>query len=407
MTVKKIGIISIYPFPMGGSASNRIFAYAKGLVSAGAEVIVYIPGPTERRDKNSISDNIKSGTVEGVRFVHCSGKFRHDNRLISAFAKLSGLRVLLGVINFYRSVKRENRKGKIDCFIISTDLIKLLFCYGRIAKRTKAKSIFIFDEYPIPIRHKLKKDIPRWKKMGYTFVLKRCIDSYISISADLVDYYSGFSKKPSYVLSVITDTDRFGKASISEDKGKYLCYMGNMELTKDNVDIIIKAFAKLGTEFSELKLRLYGPHREDSYPILIKLVKELGIQDRVEFPGFAGPTEVPIILVNAKILLNSQPDTLRAKGGFPTKLGEYLSTGVPVILTNVGENAKYVNHGEHVYFVHPNDPDDYYKKLEYVLNNYPEALNVAENGKKLLLNTYSHHNQGKKLLIFLDSLYAK
>ena len=113
--------------------------------------------------------------------------------------------------------------------------------------------------------------------------------------------------------------------------------------------------------------------------------------------------EVPVILKSAYLLVSSQPNSKRAEGGFPTKLGEYMATGVPAILTDVGEITKYVQDGVHVYIVEPENHIAYANKLDFILSNYSEALSIASTAKEYLLNNFDYKSVSKNLLDFLYS----
>ena len=128
----------------------------------------------------------------------------------------------------------------------------------------------------------------------------------------------------------------------------------------------------------------------------MKLINRVILKGRVEYG------QVPQILKNAKVLVSSQPNTKRAEGGFPTKLGEYMMTEVPTLLTNVGEIGKYVRDGENGYLVPPDNPDFYARKLLYILDNYNKAIEVAYNAKQYILNNFSMHSAGKKIVDFLN-----
>lgn len=149
---------------------------------------------------------------------------------------------------------------------------------------------------------------------------------------------------------------------------------------------------------------MYGAPTNETEYNLRELISSLNLENKVFLKGRVRSDEVPDILKKAKILVSSQPETLRASGGFPTKLGEYLISGTPALISNVGENAKYVNNGTHIYFVQPGNYVAYAQKLSYILNNYEEAQNVAENGKRFLLENYSHIKKGKELLEFLKAI---
>lgn len=398
-----IAVLSIYSFPFGGAATNRILAYCKGLIANGVNVDIFIPHTTDYLPvKETLPD---SGSYEGIRYFYSSGRYRSEYKVLRGLARATKFRQFYGYISSWKNICQQSKIKKYSCIIISTDLIPSLLIYSLLAKKINAKSVFIFDEFPIPIRHKLKDAIPKWKTFLYKIVLKN-IDAYISISEKLKHYYCNISSKPSFVLPVICDVSRFYSANCDNilKTKKYLCYMGNMELSKDDVDNIIKAFAIITKDNKDLELHLYGSHNLQTNDYLKKLIISLGLSDCALLKGRVASADVPQILCNAFILVSSQPNTVRASGGFPTKLGEYLATGIPALLTDVGENSKYVKDSEHVFFVKPNDTQAYAKKLEYIIDNYTEALNIAKNGKEFILEQYSHIQQGKRLAAFLSNL---
>jgi len=403
----RIAIISIYPFPIGLAATNRILAYSKGMVENGASVEVIMPFPTDTLVAKK-SEYGNSGNYEGVEYFYATGRFTNKYKIIRGISWFSGYRILKGLFFSFFKIKKKHHKNPYDCIIISTDNIVYLKLYSSLGKKLKIASIFIFDEYPIPIRHKLKRMIPLWKKLSYKFVLKN-ISAYISISEELKNYFNQLCEKQSFTLPVIVDISRFNnkKSDIGENEEKYICYMGNMELSKDNVDLIIKAFEIISFKYPAINFYLFGNPKSGTKKYLVDLVDKLKLSKRVFIKGKVNSDEVAHILKGAHILASSQPKTLRASGGFPTKLGEYLASGIPALLTDVGENSKYVKDNEHIFFCKPDDPVEYAKKIEYIIENYELARKVAENGRKFIQENYSHTKKGKELLEFILKLKFK
>ena len=93
--------------------------------------------------------------------------------------------------------------------------------------------------------------------------------------------------------------------------------------------------------------------------------------------------------------------TRRAEGGFPTKLGEYLLSGVPTIATAVGEIAQFVSDGKHVYLVSPCDPRAYADKIIYIMEHYDDALSVACEGRTFVRENFSSKKIACNLKNFL------
>lgn len=179
--------------------------------------------------------------------------------------------------------------------------------------------------------------------------------------------------------------------------------MGNMELSKDNVDNILYAVSILRDDGYDFHLYLYGKPSVKDKKVLESIIEQKNLKDYVSF-GFVQFDDVPKILSQADILVSSQPVTVRASGGFPTKLGEYLMSGTPVLLTDVGETSHYFKNGEHLYFAKPESPIDFADKLKLIINNYETALTVASNGKRCIENFYSHSAAGMKMHNFLTTL---
>jgi glycosyltransferase involved in cell wall biosynthesis len=177
-----------------------------------------------------------------------------------------------------------------------------------------------------------------------------------------------------------------------------------MELSKDNLDNIIKAFALIQNKYQDYELCFYGkPNKTDAFK-LKSLIEELQLVNKIHFKGLIPADKVPEILLTSKILVSSQPNTKRASGGFPTKLGEYLISGTPSLFTDVGENSKYVKNEIHLFFAKPNDSKDYAKKLEFIINNYDHACMIAKNGKKMVESNFSHISAGRSIKEFINYL---
>lgn len=393
----KVAVLSIYSFPYGLAATNRISAYTQGLVANGVDVDVISLHPTEPYPHNSekLPDE---GFYKGVHYINPSGRYRNKFKLLRALAIKTGYRFWRG----YFKIKRLLKANKYDAVILSFDEPEELDLYARIAKSSGSKVVFIFDEYPIPIRHELKDDIPEEKKEKYRKTLPQ-IDGYISISQELADYYNKFASHPSLLVPVIVNTSKFHQPDNCIVKENWITYIGNLELAKDNVNIIVEAFGKISDNYPEMSLHFYGPKREKTLNLINEIAKKYNISDRVVYEGLCNNDDVPAVISKSKVMVSSQPDTKRAKGGFPTKLGEYVVMGTPTLICDVGENKMYVTEDD-CYYSKPDNIDDYADKLDYILSHYEEALNKAMHGIETIKRKYSNVAAGSKMAEFIKSL---
>jgi glycosyltransferase involved in cell wall biosynthesis len=110
---------------------------------------------------------------------------------------------------------------------------------------------------------------------------------------------------------------------------------------------------------------------------------------------------MPKILMGAQMLALSRPNNTQSQYGFPTKLGEYLATGKPVVVTKVGEIPLFLHDGENAFMANPDDVNDFANKLIEVARDYPVALKVAQKGKELAYTEFSSKVQSEMLLDFI------
>ena len=388
----KIGVLCQYPFPVGMAATTRILSYGKGLVENGADVEVYSffwrgddsPEPIE-------------GDIEGVKYIipcryHTKrGKFYHvfiDKR-----------NIYTGIIN---RIKQSHKVQPFNCILISFDAISYYrYFLPRIAS-IGIPMAFIGDEFPQPIRM-LKKDIPVWDKIRYKFY-HSFFRKRVLMTKALQDYYNEeILYKPTYILNSVLDEKRFVGVQRQHVERSYFCYMGNMQLKKDNVDNIINAFSMIAQDFPDYDLYLYGTPDDADRMVIENCILSHSLEKRVFIKGRVDYSEVPQILTNATILLTSQPDTKRAEGGFPTKMGEYMMSHTPMLVTDVGEIHLYVQDGVNTFMVPPQNPQAYADKLRYIINNPEKAQLVSDNAYNYAICHFTAKVATKDMLTFLVS----
>lgn len=394
--IKRVVVVCFYHFPEGMAPTNRILAYCRGLVQNQVEcdILTFTPHTKEMNTP-------MAGEFEGVKYRYVHQRPEKTSKLYRLLVDRP--RSFLEVV---REVRRENRKAPIDVVLLSFDSIyMMLFFVPMLRWFAGVRLAFIGDEYPYPIRRRLAPRLPWWRRK----MLKLCfagISARILMTRALADFFNRqISLKPTHLLPTIIDPRRFEGVERQTTGTPYLCYMGNMELSKDNVDNIIRAFALIAAERPDLELHLFGTPNSRDLATLKALTETLQLNHRVVFCGRVGYMEVPRVLSNARILVSSQPDTKRAEGGFPTKLGEYLITGVPLLLTDVGEIGRYIHDGENGYLAPPENPEAYAAKLNAILDHYDRALQVAANGRQFVTQ-FECRPIGAELKGFLSEQFA-
>lgn len=365
----------------GEAWMNRVLAYAKGLSEIGCEVELYF----------LISDHNRSTYKIDIPQVKVKNLWEQDNFLEKRFRALSYIR------NLFRF---RNSLGIGDS----------VFIYGgeyNLIKASLKPGVDVFaeiTEHPYVSNKKGKRgEIKIDKKCRR--VLKQ-IKGLAVISHSLKDYFKsiGIDEGRLCVTNMFVEPKRF---DIEKDKSiePYIAYCGIISIKKDGVDTLIKAYGQFCKIHPEYKLYIIG--RFGSLKVkdtLDRLIEELGIKDRIIFTGQILPEDMPKLLVNAHILALARPNNLQAQNGFPTKLGEYLSTGNPSVVTDVGEISHFIKDGYNGFLVNPDDYNAFAEKLVYIADNYEKAIEIAKKGKELVEKDFSYKSQSQLLLDFMNNL---
>lgn len=389
--INKIGVLCTYSFPEGMAPTIRILSYGQGLVDNGCKVEIVVFQPKVANDALPIN-----GYAGGVKYTYAHQRDNSKSTLHKLFVDRPK-----SLINSIRIISASNRKEKYDCFLLSFDHPTYLLFFAPILRMMGIKIGFIGDEFPEPIR-RLKSTIPLYYKLIYKFVYL-FISFRILMTEALQKFYDEeICKKPTHILCSILNVNRFDGVKKQNVTRKYMCYMGNMMLAKDNVDNIIRAFKRIYVDFPDIDLYLYGTPNDRDKKVVEGVISELGLDNRVFIKGRIDYNLVPQTLANAEILVTSQPITKRAQGGFPTKLAEYMMSKTPTIVTDVGEIHRYVQDGDTVYMVEPCDDVAYAKKMRFILTHSKEAKDVAERAYEYAILHFGSKEVTKKLICFLN-----
>ena len=239
----------------------------------------------------------------------------------------------------------------------------------------------------------LKNILPRIKVMAV-------------MTKKLNEYYNQFLSKQTALihLPMTVDLSRFSeKQAEASLSGPYIGYCGSMNNSKDGVDILIQAFIEIMDQFPDLHLYLAGAKdpRED-YSAQVKLIEKNNAQSRITYLGQLSREEIPAFLSNASILALARPNSQQSEGGFPTKLGEYLASGRPVCVTDIGEISDYLVNDKSAFFAEPGSFISFSQAITKALSA-ADIEKVGKEGQKIAFQIFNKDIQSKRLYDFLVS----
>ncbi len=302
----------------------------------------------------------------------------------------------------YKAIERRSGNRKDIIYLYSTKITDYLFFFF-LSRIFKFRYVHERSEYPKIIRNQNPIKVLFYK----VFIISWCyklFDGMVIMTEPLINFYSRFTRKDCKIIKIpmSVDADRFN-LRINPDE-KYIGYVGSLNIKKDGLDILIKAFGQICDEFPDYNLKIAGSTKfPEEIEYLKRLSDKLGLADRVQLLGGRTREQVPLFLCGASLLVLARPNSKQAEGGFPTKLGEYLATGNPVIVTDVGEISSYLKDGLNAYIIKPGEIEQLVIKLRLVLKNMTEAYKIGQEGKRTALAIFDYRSQSIMLKDFFDS----
>jgi glycosyltransferase involved in cell wall biosynthesis len=401
----KIIILLHYSFPDSHASANRFIAIAKALKYSGHYVKVISFQAT--RVSSDVEKYSTNGIFEGIEYENATGiSFRHKS-----FTKRNYYKIY-GKLRLFDKIFTENKKGKIDFVFFSSRtplLNSALFFY---LKAMNIKSLIESSEFPEIFLNRTIKGYILYFLYKNVLIRSRFVTGMILMTHKLDEYYKKLTKNkiPTLVLPMSVDMSRFNSTTIlvhKEDES-YIAYCGSLNNQKDGIDILIKSYLKIRMIYPKVKLYIIGGTTNAEYLRSLKnLVNDLNLEQDVSFKGFVDRADVPPLLSKAIALALARPSSLQASGGFPTKLGEYLATSKPVVVTDVGEITKYLKDGVSAYISEPDSVEAFSDKLLECISDPERSKMVGFEGFKVASDNFDYKRQSIILNSYLINLNGK
>lgn len=362
-------------FAPNSASNNRALAYLKALSELNYRVSVYFLMPDAHKSRMSV-------VYPGISVNYCWDRNYHKGRLSKYFS----------YIHYLRDINRLVKSGDIVYLYGEVDLLMLL---------SRKKGVHIFHErtehpfvHPpqgLLFKPSLKTYLNCCRKIDGLFVISTCLRDFF------ID--NGVDKDKITIVNSIVDTSRF-EGLVKQECEPYFAYCGNGNNKKDKVDELIKVFARVAVRHKQIAFYIIGPtkqkHKDEKDNV--QLVHELGLDDRVIFTGMKPASEIPQLLINAKALFLTRPDTLQNRAGFSTKLGEYLASGNPVVAAGVGDIPLFLKDRKNAFIYSPGDYDAVEEAMEFILSHPDESQQIGFVGRETAHLHFNTLIETKKLI---------
>lgn len=256
------------------------------------------------------------------------------------------------------------KRQKVDAYVVFLPRTSILM----LSLRGLTKAPIVASErvdpksYPAKLQKQLQKVCA--KAGGYVFQ-----------TDEAAAWYEPHLKGVAYQVIPNAINPVFLRPKFEGEREKTIVAAGRFNVQK-NFPLLIRAFAKLAEKYPDHKLVIYGKGGLlESYQ---DLAEELGVADRVEFPGFA--TDMPAQLEKAGMFVLSSDFE-----GMPNALMEAMASGLPCVSTDCGGGgAKFlIRDGENGLLVPQKDVDAMAQAMDRILSDEEFAQKLGENARAL------------------------
>lgn len=375
--MKDIFIISSGPLVKSKTAgSQRVINIAKSLAEGNINVFICSLTQITRNPVDSIE------LYPGVYFL------QSRNKKVNGFLHLWGF---LGSVN--RFIKGRNSESAIYLYpttFILKDFIYLLYfkMFWRHKFFCDINELRVTNAFiSVPSRNILLKVYFYIRFIYYYIPFKLSeiqvpfYNGIVVISSNLERYFSRYTKRIIKV-PILCDVSKIPDIlpAIYYDGSTFkICFAGFINCDKEGFDILFEALYEVNRK-KNVELYLYGILIDKDRDILNHLTEKYMLLNKVFYLGNIDPDDLSTEFPNYNLLILPRPLIPQAKYGFSTKLSEYLISGVPVLITDVSDNAIYIKDNYNGYIVSPGSLPEMVNKILKVIENYNNsALTIAAN----------------------------
>jgi glycosyltransferase involved in cell wall biosynthesis len=271
---------------------------------------------------------------------------------------------------------------------------------------TRSKIIYdIHEAYPEYIL--IKTYIPKVFRKMLSILIYLMEHGFIKFFDAIIpnDNYilKGFQHENSVVIFNFPTLDFFKSKNGTpwQEKEYDLFYHGS--LPKYHFESMMNIAEKLNSENVK---NIWGIVTNDSSTVTWakQEIKKRKLDVNFDFLPYTDYLNVFDYLSMAKIGIIPLPPFKKFFKNIPLKMFEFMGCGLPMVLSDLPPSRQFIEGKNCAVAVEPNNINEYAKAIKLLLNNPEKAVEMGNNGKKLVFESYNWTSEEKKLLKLYEEL---
>ena len=210
-------------------------------------------------------------------------------------------------------------------------------------------------------------------------------------------------KAPVHYMPISVNMESFPLKPFKINTTISLFYAGSFG-KKDGVPVLLDAFDRLAGKYENLRLVLTGRGDTEAMAEFFARKQLSPYEGRIDYKGYMEEKDYYSLLNDVDIPCMTRVNLAFANAGFPFKLGEFLATGKPVIVSRVSDVNRFLVNGQNAMLVEPGSSVEICEAAEFLMNNLESAAAIGMRGREVARTFFDYKQQGKALLPFLENL---
>lgn len=322
-------------------------------------------------------------------------------------------RTLIRAAAIARKVRQEYR------LIIMSRSLDFLSCAIRLASFIGGESLYEahgLQAITLSVQHRLhgmNRALPEWRVRSWErkerFVLKN-VDHIVSTTGSLRKLIQQrFNAKCNSILvapnACRLPTVRENQMPSYGGNKTYpvVAYAGQLYPWK-GVDILIRSMVYLP---NNVRVQIIGGADLQHLERVKRLAMKKGVSDRVHFTGQVLPAQVQAYMLEADVLVVPLPSNNVESRYFtsPIKIFEYMSTGRPIVASDLPTIREVLKDGENALLVTPDDPEALAKGIRRLLGEPGLSRQLAQQALRDVREKHTWERRANIIIQALDEAF--
>jgi len=379
------------PYPNGMAGTQRIHLMARAMAEAGAAVNVWVDGMDSFL---KVRNTDVAGSKDGIPYEYLLGKTTASTHKLQRILDRLSL-VCVAKKRMAEAVQSQSLDGLY--FYTPCSRFQFERCVMRkVAKTNRFPIVIDLCEAPWSLNPRqsfLEKMVsPLWGADGVV-----CISRFLEDWVCQENRRTGRTVQHLYV-PILVDANEITPA-VAPPSGKTVLFAGS-HIYDGTLRFLLATMELVWKSHADCQLVITGGATEAMLGLTTT-----GGNGKIRCAGYVERNTLLREYGAASVLAIPLFDDVRSRSRFPTKLGEYLATGRPVVTNRIGEIPRFLEDGLNACVAEPGDITAYAAAICRLLANPSRGHEMGRKGRQVAEQHFHYANYGAKLCeLFSSSL---